>query len=140
MNTTIDDRVVIRRVQVTQSRIKTLKKGFYLFFILLLTEGGLRKWVLPGLSDALLIVRDPVAIWMLVYCLKHGILKNNIPITLSLLVSGVSVITALAIGHGNIFVALYGARIFIIYIPATCTSTYTSIPIKTAFNVPNPLI
>ncbi|MFN3588953.1 MAG: hypothetical protein ACK4UP_06190 [Spirosomataceae bacterium] len=117
MNTTIDDRVVIRRVQVTQSRIKTLKKGFYLFFILLLTEGGLRKWALPSLSDALLIVRDPVAIWMLVYCLKHGILKNNIPITLSLLVSGVSVITALAIGHGNIFVALYGARIFVIYVP-----------------------
>lgn len=117
MNITVDDRTVIGQVRVTQLRIKTLKKGFYLFFILLLTEGGLRKWVLPSLSDALLIVRDPVAIWMLFYSIKHGIFKNNTIIVSSLFIASVSVVTALAIGHGNIFVALYGARIFIIYIP-----------------------
>ena len=32
------------------------------YFWLLIFEGALRKWVLPGLSNPLLIVRDPVAI------------------------------------------------------------------------------
>lgn len=117
MNVTIYDKEIPRLIRLNQSRIKTLRIGFYLFFILLLIEGGLRKWVFPGLSDVLLIVRDPVAIWMLVYSIKHGIIRNNTTIVTSFSISVVSVITALVIGHGNIFVAVYGARIFIIYIP-----------------------
>ena len=34
----------------------------WVYFWLLIFEGALRKWILPGLSNPLLIVRDPVAI------------------------------------------------------------------------------
>jgi len=33
-----------------------------LYLVLLIVEGALRKWLLPSLSDPLLLVRDPVAI------------------------------------------------------------------------------
>src|SRR6476646_3762950 len=37
------------------------------YFILLMFEGTLRKWILPQYSDVLLIVRDPVV--LAIYCL-----------------------------------------------------------------------
>ena len=41
-----------------------LKKLFWLYFLLLIFEGALRKWVAPQLSAPLLIIRDPVGIWI----------------------------------------------------------------------------
>src|SRR5579871_6825378 len=41
---------------------RTLRRLIWLYFWLLLFEGALRKWFVPGLSNALLIVRDPVAV------------------------------------------------------------------------------
>lgn len=46
-----------------------LRRLVWLYFILLLAEGALRKWVLPQYSAPLLVVRDPVAI--LIYLLAH---------------------------------------------------------------------
>ncbi|HEY4284826.1 MAG TPA: hypothetical protein VGM62_17320, partial [Chthoniobacterales bacterium] len=34
----------------------------WLYFWLLLVEGALRKWLLPDLSNPLLVIRDPVAL------------------------------------------------------------------------------
>lgn len=45
--------------------LSLLKKLFWLYFILLIFEGALRKWVLPGLSAPLLIVRDPVGLMII---------------------------------------------------------------------------
>ncbi len=41
----------------------------WLYFVLLIIEGALRKWVVPGLSNPLLLVRDPVvvAIYLLAF-------------------------------------------------------------------------
>ena len=36
-----------------------IKKLIWAYFLLLLFEGALRKWFLPGLSQGLLIIRDP---------------------------------------------------------------------------------
>ena len=38
--------------------IENLKRLIWVYFILLVFEGALRKWFLPGLSTPLLIVRD----------------------------------------------------------------------------------
>ena len=43
-----------------------LMRLFWLYFLLLIFEGALRKWVLPGLSAPLLLVRDPVAILIII--------------------------------------------------------------------------
>ena len=43
-----------------------LKKLFWLYFLLLIFEGALRKWILPQFSAPLLLVRDPVALWIII--------------------------------------------------------------------------
>jgi hypothetical protein len=48
------------------SKMPLLKKLFWLYFLLLIFEGALRKWVLPGLSAPLLLIRDPVAILIII--------------------------------------------------------------------------
>lgn len=46
-------------------RITLLKKLFWLYFLLLIFEGALRKWVLPQWSGPLLVIRDPVGLYIL---------------------------------------------------------------------------
>ncbi|MBV9618690.1 MAG: hypothetical protein JO201_05710 [Verrucomicrobia bacterium] len=46
--------------------------------VLLIIEGALRKWVLPGLSDPLLIIRDPVALAIYYFALRARVFPNNV--------------------------------------------------------------
>ncbi len=94
-----------------------IKKGIWLYFILLIFEGGLRKWFLPALATPLLIVRDPVAIWLLVSAWRRGFLKFDIYLTGIILIGIVSIFTAVFLGHGNLLVAIYGARILLFHFP-----------------------
>lgn len=94
-----------------------LKTGVWLYFILLLIEGGLRRWFLPGLSTALLLVRDPVAIYLIIKSLSAGVFPKNKWIFIYSILGVISIFTALLLGHGNILVALYGARILLIQFP-----------------------
>jgi hypothetical protein len=50
-----------------------IKKLIWAYFFLLLFEGALRKWFLPGLSQGLLIVRDPIVIWIYYLCYAQGV-------------------------------------------------------------------
>lgn len=94
-----------------------LKKAVWVYLLLLIFEGGLRKWVLPGLATPLLIVRDPVALWLLVKAIKKGLLKGNNYLALMVFITVVSIITAVTLGHGNLFVAVYGARLTLLHFP-----------------------
>ena len=56
---------------------RQLKIGVWLYILLVIFEGALRKWVLPGLSDALLVIRDPIAIMVLLFARSKGYLSFN---------------------------------------------------------------
>lgn len=99
------------------SKLKWLKYAIWGYFILLIFEGALRKWVLPGLSDALLVVRDPVAIFIIYRAWYYNLINRNIFIIAMTGLTVIGLITALLFGHGNLFVALYGARITLIHFP-----------------------
>jgi hypothetical protein len=94
-----------------------LKAAVWLYFLLLIFEGGLRKWVFPALSTPLLVVRDPLAIWIFITARQKGYLKFNAYSFLMVLIGFISILTAVTIGHGNLFVAIFGARIYILQIP-----------------------
>jgi len=100
-----------------EKNLRQLKIGVWLYFFLLIFEGALRKWVLPGLSEPLLIVRDPVAIWLLYKSITTGIWKPNGYVLLMWAVSVLAFSLALIAGHGNILVALFGLRITAIHFP-----------------------
>lgn len=94
-----------------------LKRGIWVYFWLLIFEGALRKWVLPGLATPLLIVRDPVAVALIFAAWKNGQLRINGYMIGMVLIGILGVYTAIFLGHGNLTVALYGARIVLFHFP-----------------------
>ena len=94
-----------------------LKKGIWLYFFLLIFEGALRKWFLPGLATPLLIIRDPLAAWLIFSAWKRGLLDVNFYIIVMVFISITGIYTAFFLGHGNLPVAIYGARISLFHFP-----------------------
>ena len=88
------------------------KVGVWLYFFLIIFEGALRKWFLPSLSTPLLIIRDPIAFWVVITALNKKILRFNIYIVAIIIISIISFFNrGLPWDHGNVAVALYGLRI-----------------------------
>lgn len=94
-----------------------LKYWIWLYFFLWVFEGALRKWFLPALSTPLLLIRDPIVLLLMILAIRRGLLKINIYYSGMLILGVVSIITAIFFGHGDILVALYGARTMLLYFP-----------------------
>ncbi|MCA1761454.1 MAG: hypothetical protein ABR574_03150 [Cryomorphaceae bacterium] len=97
--------------------VRLLKIGVWLYFFLLIFEGALRKWFLPGFSELILIIRDPVGIVIMVYAWYYRLFPTVNYIVAMFIIGGIAFFTTLFIGHGNIFVSLFGARILLIHFP-----------------------
>jgi hypothetical protein len=94
-----------------------LKTGIWMYFLLLIFEGALRKWFLPFLAGPLLIVRDPIAFWILFTAVRHGYILKNQYVSWMVAIGLIGLYTAYFLGHGNIYVAIYGARILVLHFP-----------------------
>lgn len=87
-----------------------IKRLIWSYFFLLLFEGALRKWLVPSLSNVLLLVRDPVVLaiyylaWRLRIFPRNGFMLWGSVIALGCLIAGL-------FAEGNTpFVALFGFR------------------------------
>jgi hypothetical protein len=98
-------------------KTRKIKIGIWVYFLLLIFEGGLRKWVLPGLATPLLIIRDPVALYLIYEATRLKLLPFNLSVFLMVGVGLIGSLIAMFFGHGNLWVAIYGARIFILHFP-----------------------
>ncbi|WP_159086014.1 hypothetical protein [Flavobacterium faecale] len=98
-----------------ETSFRELKIAIWLYFLLWIFEGALRKWILPSLATPLLIVRDPIAIYIIIRALYLGVKFVNGYIVLALLSTVFSLAITLTFGHANLFVALYGARIMLFH-------------------------
>jgi hypothetical protein len=96
---------------------KSLKYGIWAYFLLLIFEGAFRKWFLPGLAAPLIVVRDPIAIWLLYEGWRRKLFPSTIYLNGMIIIGLVSFYLAMFIGHGNLVVALYGARMLLIHYP-----------------------
>jgi hypothetical protein len=94
-----------------------LKQGVWLYFLLLIFDGALRKWFLPGLATPLLLVRDPLAFWLVLKAWERNLFPFNAYVALMALIGITGIYTAVFIGHGNVWVALYGARVMFFHFP-----------------------
>jgi hypothetical protein len=95
----------------------SLKQGIWAYFLLLIFEGALRKWILPDLSSALLFIRDPIAMWLIYSAWQKNLLPSSIYLSGMMLLGVIGAFFAVFVGHGNILVAMYGARIFLFHYP-----------------------
>ena len=57
--------------------IGTVRKLIWLYLLLLILEGALRKWVMPEYSNPLLIIRDPVVILIYMFAIAGGVFPRN---------------------------------------------------------------
>lgn len=96
---------------------RQLKKIIWLYLLLLIFEGALRKWFLPFLSSPLLIIRDPIAIWLIYKVWSRGLMPSSALLNGMVVLASTGILTAIIFGHGNLFVAGFGARIFLIQFP-----------------------
>ena len=110
---------------LTQLRIRNaqpmplLKKLFWAYFLLLIFEGTLRKWVFPGLSAPLLLVRDPIGLMIIFEAYREGKWPEKwsaITGVLTAFLIGLCVIQ-LVLGNNPWFSALYGLRSYLLPFP-----------------------
>jgi hypothetical protein len=94
-----------------------LKRAVWFYFLLLIFEGALRKWFLPSLATPLLVIRDPVALWIIVMAGRKGFLPFNVFVFAMILVTIISFVMTLIVGHGNLPVAVFGARVLFLQFP-----------------------
>jgi hypothetical protein len=97
--------------------IWVIKHLIWLYFFLLIFEGALRKWFLPFLATPLLIVRDPVAFLILITAYRYKMFPQVFYIKIVNVIALISFVATLAVGHGNLFVAIYGARTMWLHFP-----------------------
>lgn len=88
----------------------------WVYVVLLIIEGALRKWFLPSLATPLLVVRDPIVIWLVVVGLRKGWL-NFLYVKMMMIVCTLSFVLSLLFGHHNLLVALFGWRIYFFHFP-----------------------
>ena len=95
-----------------------IKKLIWAYFLLLLFEGALRKWFLPGLSQGLLIIRDPIVIWIYYLCYAQGVfpLKNKYLQKCFQWVC-IAVVLSLLINQTHPATIVYGARTNLLHFP-----------------------
>jgi len=96
---------------------KNLKIGIWIYILLLIFEGALRKWIFPSLSNPLILVRDPIAFWLIYKALQKKIIKPNFYFWSFTIIGLLSYFSATINGHGSQIVALFGLRSFVLHLP-----------------------
>lgn len=95
-----------------------IKLLIYGYLLLLIFEGALRKWVFPSLSNPLLIVRDPLA--MLIYAFAIARLQKSVINSYVVVITFIGIASfalTMVMGHGNLFVAVFGFRALCLHFP-----------------------
>ena len=66
-----------RPVIIIPPTVRQVKVLIWVYFWLLILEGSLRKWVLPSLSDPLLLIRDPVVLLIYLQAIRGGFFPHH---------------------------------------------------------------
>jgi hypothetical protein len=88
---------------------------FYLF--LWVFEGALRKWILPGLANPLLVVRDPFLLLIYAMALAKGIFPKNAFITWIAGLGVLAFLLSVVATQTPLMVELYGLRAGYLHLP-----------------------
>ena len=100
-------------------RTTRLKKLFWLYFLLLIFEGALRKWVVPQLSAPLLVIRDPVGLLIIWEAYRTGKWPDKWTVLIMFLTVGLIglFLVQVIVGNNLLLVGLYGLRSYLLPFP-----------------------
>jgi hypothetical protein len=99
------------------NHLSFLKKLFWLYFLLLIFEGALRKWIFPGAANVLLLVRDPVVIVLYIAAMGKGVFPSSAMMWIGVLLGMVSLAAGLMVENNQLSVALFGWRANFLHLP-----------------------
>ena len=92
------------------------RKMIWIYLWLLIFEGALRKWFLPGLQQPLLLVREPIVIFLMLRALQGRMITSTLA-RVMMFVSTISLIMTFFVGHHNALVGFFGWRIYFFHFP-----------------------
>jgi hypothetical protein len=101
---------------VKASELSRLRVWIFAYFFLWVFEGVLRKWVLPSLSNPLLVIRDPVVIYIYYLAYRMKIFPRTLWVVGSFILTAYMAIIGMAV-LGNAAVTLYGWRTDFLHFP-----------------------
>jgi len=108
---------VDRSLLLFEQETANIRRLIWLYILLWVIEGGLRRWFLPGLATPLLLIRDPVMIAIYCLAISKGLFPANGFIMIGALLAVTSFLNAMLLGHGNALIAFYGVRCDFFSIP-----------------------
>ncbi len=98
--------------------LKNLRLAVYAYFILWIFEGTLRKWILPGLSSPLLVIRDPILLYIYFEAFRLKAFKLNGYLTFFFILSILSVIVSLGLQKAPpLKVVIFGIHANFLHLP-----------------------
>jgi hypothetical protein len=99
------------------SSLLSLRNLLWLYLVLLLTEGALRKWILPQLDQPLLIIRDPLVVLIYWKAVQEGLSFRSAFFLPNLFLAVATAITSTLFGIGSLAITAYGLRTDYLQIP-----------------------
>jgi hypothetical protein len=100
---------------------RDIRRLIWVYFWLLIFEGALRKWFLVPLSNPLLIVRDPIVLWMYYLAWRAGLFPKDrftlSALVLALLSFPAGLVATVYTDFSNILVIFYGLRTNFLHLP-----------------------
>ncbi len=97
--------------------LRYLRGLLWLYLALWVFEGALRKWILPGLANPLLVVRDPLLLLIYAISLAKGIFPKNVFIYFIAGLGLAAFAVSFAGTHTPLIVELYGLRAGYLHLP-----------------------
>lgn len=94
-----------------------IRRLIWLYFMLLILEGALRKWIVPSLANPLLIIRDPVVILIYIVALSQDVFPKNGLTFWTIGLGAVSLLASEIGGGGNLLISFYGWRTNFLHLP-----------------------
>lgn len=100
-----------------RSALRVIRWLIWSYFILLLLEGGVRKWVVPGLANPLLLIRDPVLLAIYALAFARGVFPINKFVIALAVVGTLCVVASFFAPYFNLGVSVFGWRCNILHLP-----------------------
>ena len=97
--------------------LRPLRWLVFVYVALWVFEGALRKWILPGLANPLLIIRDPVLLLMYALALAKGVFPRNGFIVWIAVLAGCALVVSMGSTDAPLMVEMYGLRANFLHLP-----------------------
>jgi hypothetical protein len=98
--------------------VKQFIRGLiWIYFFLLMFEGVLRKWILPGMSDPLMLIRDPFLLAIYALAVANSAFPLNAYIIVLSALGSLAVFLGFTIGTHDLIVTGYGFDACFFHLP-----------------------